>query len=288
MLRISPNHFVEGVSVQPTPNKSGALKPRLIIVHDTAGALDYKGSVSWLRNPQAKASAHFVVGRKGEIVQLASCAVKTWHAGKSIYKGKSNVNDFAIGIEIANPGKLTLTEANARSARAGFGAFFDVKQYNLAFAETPHHGKGWWMPYPQAQLNAVLDICMALREAYDITEVAPHWLISPGRKIDTNPLFPLTWLQAKLKGREDVHDSFDCRLAKGAIIRAWPSFNSANILNHVENEVLADIQRSGTYTPTGDSIPPQVPTEKPILWYNVNVAGSTENGWVPFTDVELL
>ena len=287
MLSINRNHFVEGVSVLPTPNKSGVLNPRLLIVHDTAGGLDYKGSVSWLRNPQAKASAHFVVGRNGEIVQLAAMSVKTWHAGKSIYKGKSNVNDFSIGIEIANPGKMTMGVGETKS-RASFGQTFDVKKYGVKFAETAHHGAGWWMPYPEAQMTAVLNLAMAIRDRYEITEVAPHYIISPGRKIDVNPLFPLSWLQAKMKGRQDVDsDVFDCHIAKGAHIRAWPSFNSANILHTMEETTPGDMKRSGTYVPVGDSIPLQTPKDKPILWYFVNVPTGGE-GWVPFTDVELL
>lgn len=286
MLSINRNHFAEGVSVQPTPNKHGVLKPRLLVVHDTAGGLDYKGSVSWLRNPQAKASAHFVIGRDGEIVQLASCLVKTWHAGKSIYKGTSNCNDFSIGIEIANPGKMTLGSGETK-ARASFGQLFDTKKYGIKFAETAHHGSGWWMPYPEKQMKAVLDLSMAIRERYDITEVAPHYIISPGRKIDVNPLFPLSWLQAKMKGRQDqADDEIDCRIASGAKVRQWPSFNSANVIKTLDDTTPGDIIRSGTYVPVGDSIPQQTPKDKPILWYNVDVAEVT--GWVPFTDVELL
>lgn len=40
------------------------------------------------------------------------------------------------------------------------------------------------------------DVCRALAEAYPIEEIITHWLISPGRKIDTNPLFPLEQVRA--------------------------------------------------------------------------------------------
>lgn len=201
-MQINSHHFAEGVKVIPTPNKAGNISPELIIVHDTAGQLDYMTSVSWLCNPQAKASAHFVIGRKGEIVQLAACNVRAWHAGASSYHGRTNVNAFAIGIEFANPGKLARSEG-ASSVRADFGKTYDVKAFGCEFAETPQHGRGWWMPYTEEQLTTGFALCMAIKERYKISSVAPHWEISPGRKIDTNPLFPLARLRSRLIGRED-------------------------------------------------------------------------------------
>jgi N-acetylmuramoyl-L-alanine amidase len=283
MLTINSNHFISGVKVMPTPNKSGALKPRLVVVHDTAGRLDHMTSVAWLRNPQASASAHFVVGMKGEIVQLASCLVKTWHAGKSSYRGEQNVNDFAIGIEIANPGRLGTTPG-AKKARASFGQEFDIAAHRIAFAETPEHGRGWWMPYPDAQLQAVLDLCMAIRDRYNITNVATHWEISPGRKFDTNPLFPLAWLRGKMAGRKD--DNSTVILSSGARIRKWPSFNHTNVVAEVATAQVANVIRSGSYKAEGSDIPRDVPPGSDLLWFNIDTP--EVHGWVLATEVALI
>jgi len=201
-MKINAHNFVDGVKVIPTPNKSGSIVPELLIVHDTAGQLDYMTSVSWLCNPQAKASAHFVIGRKGEIVQLASCLVRCWHAGVSSYHGRSNVNGFAIGVEFANPGKLAGVKG-ANYVRADFGKTYDIKTYGIEFKETPNHGAGWWMPYTPEQIATGLALAIAIREKYDVHKVAPHWEIAPGRKVDTNPLFPLEWLRGRMLGRAD-------------------------------------------------------------------------------------
>ncbi|MDO5651520.1 MAG: 1,6-anhydro-N-acetylmuramyl-L-alanine amidase AmpD [Moraxella sp.] len=45
-------------------------------------------------------SAHFFILRTGEIVQFVNCDERAWHAGKSRYLGRENVNDFSIGIEL--------------------------------------------------------------------------------------------------------------------------------------------------------------------------------------------
>lgn len=286
-MLINKNHFAEGVKVSPTPNKGGALNPTLLVVHDTAGALDYKGSVSWLCNPQAKASAHFVVGRKGEIVQLASCLVKTWHAGKSSYKGRQNVNDFSIGIEIANPGKLELT-ADGKAARASFGATYNIKTYALEQHTSPAHGFGWWMPYTQAQLDAVLNLSIAIRDRYNITSCAAHFEISPGRKIDVGPQFPLSWLKAKLEGRKD-----DCNLVEMEVstpIRQWPSIFTQNVVGHVHEEhTVAELLSSGEFFPAGENLPQEwidFP-ERKILWHKVRTHDETV-GWVLATNVRMI
>jgi N-acetyl-anhydromuramyl-L-alanine amidase AmpD len=185
------------VAFERTPNTSRALAPQGIIVHDTAGHLHGDDAISWLCNPAAKASAHFVVKRDGSITQLAPCNVQTWHAGKSTWLGRSNVNGFAVGIEIVNPGKLD---------KAGDDYVNDLKvkvpgHMDVQPASTKAHGSGYWLAYSAEQVQAVTELCQALRAAYPaIGWVATHWEISPGRKIDTNPLFPLERLRRAVFG----------------------------------------------------------------------------------------
>lgn len=284
MLKITANNFVEGVPVVPTPNKSGAIRPRLLIVHDTAGGLDYKGSVAWLTNPQAKASAHFVVGRNGEVVQLASCLVKCWHAGASSYKGEQNVNDFSIGIEIANPGKLSRAEGSP-DARSTFSATYNIKKYGIEFRDPPTHGRGWWMPYSAPQLEAVFALAMAIRDRYEITKVAAHFEISPGRKIDVNPLFPLESLKGRMLGRQDDYNIVE--VAVGTPVRQWPSLFESNILGETVG-ATAKLITSGEYYPAGENLPAEwvANPEKKILWYKI--ASGDQVGWVLADKVKMI
>ncbi len=80
---------------KPSPNYSSRPNGIVshIVVHTCQGG--YSGCVSWLRNPDANASAHYVVSRGGEISQLVEVTDKAWHAGG----GSPNYNDFAVGIE---------------------------------------------------------------------------------------------------------------------------------------------------------------------------------------------
>lgn len=182
--------FADGkqVAFRKTPNVGGLLKPEGIILHDTAGGLDAEGSINWLCNPAAKASAHVVVGRNGVITQLVPFNQQAWHAGKSVYNGRENCNRFTIGIEIVNPGKLSKMPDGSYKNDLGvkLPAAADVE-----FASTPEHGIGYWLRYTGLQVESVLALCVALNKVYDITFVSTHWYIAPGRKIDVNPLFPV-------------------------------------------------------------------------------------------------
>jgi len=70
----------------------------LVVIHYTAG--DFNSSYGWLMNTASKVSAHYLISRTGEIWQLVPDEWRAWHAGQSSWNGRSNVNDFSIGIEL--------------------------------------------------------------------------------------------------------------------------------------------------------------------------------------------
>lgn len=79
-----------------------------IVIHYT-GALSMESTVSWFMNPVAKVSAHYVVGREGQVLQMVHDQDVAWHAGRSAMrpelpdgdpKKEANVNGFSIGIEL--------------------------------------------------------------------------------------------------------------------------------------------------------------------------------------------
>lgn len=90
---------------KPSPNFMPGRKGKKIIAivnHITAGLMP--GTLSWMCNPAAKASAQYLVTRKGEIYQLVRDEDTAYHAGEvkrhnwSLYDG-TNPNYYTIGIE---------------------------------------------------------------------------------------------------------------------------------------------------------------------------------------------
>ena len=47
-----------------------------------------------------RVSAHFLVRRDGTRIQFVSCDERAWHAGASTWRGRTDCNDFSIGIEL--------------------------------------------------------------------------------------------------------------------------------------------------------------------------------------------
>jgi hypothetical protein len=98
-----------------SPNRSSrhGERVRLLVWHETAGS--YAGSVSWLCNPKAQASAHLVLREDGEeATQLVPLAEKAWHAAA--------YNPASVGVEHANvAAKGYSSEAQLRASARVFG-----------------------------------------------------------------------------------------------------------------------------------------------------------------------
>jgi N-acetyl-anhydromuramyl-L-alanine amidase AmpD len=100
------------VLIGHTPNKTGSNRTAktidAIVIHDTEGR--FVGSVRFLQRARARGSAHFVVSRRGQIVQLVPVKDVAWHAGNRWW------NLHAIGIEHegwAGRGAYTVAEYRA-------------------------------------------------------------------------------------------------------------------------------------------------------------------------------
>jgi N-acetylmuramoyl-L-alanine amidase len=180
-----------------TPHQGGRIEPKIVVLHDTAGP---DGSaVSWFKNPKSRVSAHFVVARDGAITQLVECDRKAWHAGKSSWRGHQWCNDFSIGIEIENPGKLTL---RGDKCVAWFGKAWPESEC-LRLNSKAHGGEGYWLPYTAAQIKAVDQIVRAILIAYpSVIDIVGHFEISPRRKVDVGPHYPLDRTRAMLADRD--------------------------------------------------------------------------------------
>ncbi len=111
-----------------------------------------------------RVSAHFFISRQGEITQYVSTLNRAWHAGKSLFNGRENCNDFSIGIEINGSDHLPYT----------------LKQYQVC----------------AKLLRAIM------QRHGDITpeSITTHSHIAPQRKTDPGPAFNLYYLH-KLLGR---------------------------------------------------------------------------------------
>jgi N-acetylmuramoyl-L-alanine amidase len=147
------NHLLykdgERVSSKMSPNHGGVITPEIVVIHYT-GSNSLNGALSWLCTPTAKVSAHLVIAKTGVVWQLLPFNLRGWHAGRSSFDGRSDVNGFSIGIE------------------------------NVGL------GDEW----PDAQIQANIEVLDTLYAAYRIEDTVGHQDVAPGRKVDPGPRYP--------------------------------------------------------------------------------------------------
>jgi N-acetylmuramoyl-L-alanine amidase len=147
---------MEDIIDSPSPNFDERDQPVSMLVLHYTGMLDAASAIAWLRNPESKVSCHYLVAEDGQILRMVPEEKRAWHAGRSYWRGRRDVNAASIGIEIVNPGH--------------------------------EHG---YRPFPEEQMNSVLRLVADIVDRYDIprANVVGHSDVAPARKQDPGELF---------------------------------------------------------------------------------------------------
>jgi N-acetylmuramoyl-L-alanine amidase len=148
---------LKGIIETPSPNfDERAAEVSILVMHYT-GMKDGPTAIARLAQPEAKVSAHYVVAEDGQIVRMVAEDKRAWHAGKSYWRGVTDINSASIGIEIVNPG----------------------------------HEWGY-RPFPEIQIASVIALSRDIVKRHKITRgnVVGHSDIAPVRKVDPGELFP--------------------------------------------------------------------------------------------------
>ena len=101
------------VLIKHSPNKTSTNRTRAsidaIVIHDTEGR--FIGSIRVLQRAHTRGSAHFIVSRRGQVVQLVPVTDVAWHAGNGWW------NLHSIGIEHEGwAGRRAYTEKEYRAS----------------------------------------------------------------------------------------------------------------------------------------------------------------------------
>ena len=140
----------------PSPNfNDRALPVSMLVLHYT-GMEDAASAIAWLRNPESKVSCHYLVAEDGQVVRMVDEEKRAWHAGRSWWRGVTDVNSASFGIEIVNPG----------------------------------HEFGY-RPFPEPQMSALIPLVADIVRRHGIRPpyVVGHSDIAPERKEDPGELF---------------------------------------------------------------------------------------------------
>ncbi|MDO9414576.1 N-acetylmuramoyl-L-alanine amidase [Pararhizobium sp.] len=146
-------------TVVPSPNhgeRLGVAGPDMIILHYT-GMPTAEGALAWLCADESQVSSHYFVHEDGRVDQLVPEHRRAWHAGRSVWKGETDINSHSIGIEIANAGH-----------------------------------PGGLPDFPEKQIAAVVELCRNCGDRWSIApeRVLAHSDVAPIRKVDPGEKFP--------------------------------------------------------------------------------------------------
>jgi N-acetyl-anhydromuramyl-L-alanine amidase AmpD len=109
------NKYKEVSRQTPNFSKGRIIYPKAVVLHHTSGS--YVGSVAWCMNPESQVSYHCIIKRDGERTVLASDNQRTWHAGKSFWRGKPDLNSWSLGVAFeGDTYKESLTKEMIESA----------------------------------------------------------------------------------------------------------------------------------------------------------------------------
>jgi N-acetylmuramoyl-L-alanine amidase len=238
-------HLLQNTNVDfvKSTNIGSKFKPQnldTIVIHYTAGS-NRLSSVKTLSNPSKKVSAHLVIGRDNKITQLVPFDTVAWHAGESAHNGRVGLNNYSIGIEIDNAGVLDKSGENFFS---WFGKQYDSSEVFEGIHRNETKLK-YWHRYLEWQISEVQEICELLVKEYNIKYILGHEEISPKRKIDPGPAFPLDKLRDKIfnADRDSDKDEPVQQITSGKV-----TVSSLNIRKEAdpESEKVANALPQGT------------------------------------------
>jgi N-acetyl-anhydromuramyl-L-alanine amidase AmpD len=102
-------------------------------------------------NPASRVSYHAIVARDGKRTVLADPDERCWHAGKSSWRGRRDLNSWSVG------------------------AAFEGDTYERTLGD--------------AEMASMAEYLLPIMKRYGLTlaDVTDHRTVSPGRKDDLNP-----------------------------------------------------------------------------------------------------
>ncbi len=140
----------------PSPNWNERKLPVSMVVLHYTGMRTGAEALERMCDPAAEVSAHYMIDEDGTVTRLVPEDKRAWHAGRSYWRGETDINSASVGIELVNPG----------------------------------HEWGY-RPFPDAQMEALVPLLADIVKRHNVprANVVGHSDIAPARKTDPGELF---------------------------------------------------------------------------------------------------
>ncbi len=218
----------------PSPNFSSGRKgyrPEAIVIHIMEGTLN--GTDSWFKNPQSKVSAHYGIGKSGEVHRYVQETDTAWHAGR--------VN--APEWKLIKP--------------ASSGGFINPNYYTIGIEHEGKVDSDWTPAMYDASAELVAAICKRWNIPLDRVHIIGHREIyslksCPGLKVDMDKLVEMAGQKAASSASTDYTPVEGAAMAKTNLnLRSGsPSTTSSAVMTVPKGTTL----RFVGYTDTGQNV----------------------------------
>jgi len=140
----------------PSPNWNERKLPVSMVVLHYTGMQSAEAALDRLCDPAAELSAHYMIDEDGTVIRLVDEDKRAWHAGRSYWRGVTDINSASVGIELVNPG----------------------------------HEFGY-RPFSDAQMESLVPLLADIVRRHRISpaNVIGHSDVAPARKTDPGELF---------------------------------------------------------------------------------------------------
>lgn len=157
----------------PSPNFTSGrkiYKPEAVVIHIMEGSL--AGTDSWFKSPASNVSAHYGIGKTGEVHQYVKETDTAWHAGR--------VNNPSW--QLIKPG--------------GNGHFINPNYYTIGIEHEGNESSDWTEDMYNSSSEMIKSICSRWNIPIDRNHIIGHHEIyslktCPGHKVDLNKLIAI-------------------------------------------------------------------------------------------------
>jgi N-acetylmuramoyl-L-alanine amidase len=132
----------------PSPNYTrgrNGYQPEAIVIHIMEGTLT--GTDAWFRNPQSRVSAHYGIGKNGDVHHYVQEADTAWHAGRVHAPAWSGIKPAGNGMYV-NPNYYTIGIEHEGDAQSEW----TNDMYNASAKLIAEMSKRWNIPIDQAHI----------------------------------------------------------------------------------------------------------------------------------------
>ncbi len=197
------DHKLVGVKYDPAATIGKEIDPIFVVNHFTSG-YSADGAISTFKS--GAVAAHVVIDRDGTITQMVPFNRRANHAGASTWMGYDMLNNYSIGIEMVNLGGASVASNGDLIDEYG-RKVKNPERWVSGYQKNAGPSIKFWEPYPEAQINALVEVTKAILAAYNIKDITGHEFIDTrGWKSDPGPAFPWPIIRALFRPSQQDDD----------------------------------------------------------------------------------